>query len=363
MDTLAKFKEIKSRQNFYQINSVMYMIFQEKTSVNFNSCNTFLIQEGQEITLIDPGCSHRKLLKVFKKLNIELTNIKNIILTHAHSDHYVNVKYLKKKGDPEIYIHHADQEFLTDVSKYIDFLFDRKFFENRPKFREFFRVLEYFAEREKFDANPHDLNLNPAIKSIFDTWNIYSITPDHEYSDRDTLPGGLKAIHLPGHTPGHCGLLANSYSLIFCADIDFNKRGPVVSSKFANICAYKRSLTKLIQLIQKHKITQLFPSHWNPVFFDLLPHIKSFALEFEKKQQELLNILTKKEKMTLDEISLETFKKFITNFKNFVDERTKDSLLVAEASDLLTNKNYLIELERLKKVKKDNNYFIIEKNP
>ncbi|MHA1266617.1 MAG: MBL fold metallo-hydrolase [Candidatus Helarchaeota archaeon] len=350
MDKLAIFKEIKTKQPFYQINPNMYMIFQEKTSVNFNSCNTFLIREGQEVTLVDPGCSRHHLLKLLKTLNIELTHIKNIILTHAHSDHYVNVKYLKKKADPDVYIHHADREFLINLDKYIDLLFDRKFFQNRSKFHEFFRILEYFAHREKFSANSKTLNLNPVIKGIFDTWNIYQIIPDREYSDNEKLPGELKAIHLPGHTPGHCGLLSSPHSLIFCADIDFNKRGPVVSSKYANINAYKLSLKKLRRFIRTEKITQLFPSHWNPIFSKLEQKIEEFYSKIEQKQQELLGLLSKKARMTLEEISSETFKNFAKNFTEFIDGTTRDSLLVAEASDLLTNRNYLNELKLLKKV-------------
>ena len=43
-------------------------------------------------------------------------------------------------------------------------------------------------------------------------------------------------------------------------------------------------------------------------------------------------------------------KDFSQNFQEFLDESNRDSLLVAEASDLMTNRNYLFELKRLNKI-------------
>ncbi|MHA1427992.1 MAG: MBL fold metallo-hydrolase [Candidatus Helarchaeota archaeon] len=352
MDSEDRFKEIKRREKFYTIDNDVFMIFQDKTSMNFNSCNTYLIQDGKEIILIDPGVSRRNFTKVLNILHRDLTDIKHIILTHAHSDHYVLIKYLQKKCTPEIYIHQADRQFLEDTNKYINFLFDLKFFKTRPRFTALSQILNFLTLTEQSNLDLADLNLNPAIKSIFDTWNIYSITPDHEYSDKESLPGGLKVLHLPGHSPGHCGLLFQDHSLIFCADIDFNKRGPNVSGTYANIKAYKESLVKLIHIVQQKNIKTLFPGHWNPVFSKLKSKIEAFYQEFEIKEQIILNILNNKKQMTIDEISSITFKAFANDFKDLLNETTQDSLLVAEASNLLTDRNYLKELIRLKKVKK-----------
>ena len=131
----VKYQESKSKQSFYEINQDMYMIFQEKTSVNFNSCNTYLIRAGNKVNIIDPGCSRLNLVKVLRKLNIDIGDIENILLTHAHSDHYALVKYLKKKGHPEVFIHPADRKFLESKKEYIDFLFEKEFFKHRQSFR------------------------------------------------------------------------------------------------------------------------------------------------------------------------------------------------------------------------------------
>lgn len=347
-----EFRKIKKSKSFYKIDDNTYMIFQDKTSVNFNSCNCYLIKNDNKTIIIDPGCSRNNLIQTLKEIKAKIKDIKSIILTHSHSDHYALVNYLKEKAQSEVYIHHSDSELLEDTSKYIDSLFDRSFFKSRTKFKDLYRILEYFSNKEKNEDPDKDLDLNPSIKSIFDTWNIYSIKPDHEFNDNDTLPGNLKVIHLPGHTPGHCGLLHPDHSIIFCADIDFNKRGPVVSNKYANIKDYKESINKLIKMVRNHKIKHLFPGHWNPIFSNPGASLKSFYNDFEIKQEKILKILSQKEKMTIDKITAETLKEFLDYFADLIDDSTKDSLLVAEASELITNINYLKELKRLKQVKK-----------
>ncbi|MBS7268420.1 MAG: MBL fold metallo-hydrolase [Candidatus Freyarchaeota archaeon] len=346
-----EFLEIKKSKPFYKIDDKTYMIFQDKTAVNFNSCNCYLIKNDNKTVVIDPGCSRNNLIQTLKEIKVEIKDVKSIILTHSHSDHYVLVNYLKEKAQSEVYIHHSDSELLEDTSKYFDSLFDRSFIKSRPKFKELYQILEYFSNQEKYEVSETNFYLNPAIKSVFDTWNIYSIKADHEFKDNNTLPGNLKVIHLPGHTAGHCGLLHPDHSIIFSADIDFNKRGPVVSSKYANINNYKKSINKLIRIVRNHKIKHLFPGHWNPIFSNLETSLKQFYREFEIRQEKILEILAQKEKMTVDEITAETYKEFIKNFVDLIDDTTKDSLLVAEAAELMTNRNYLTELERLKLVK------------
>lgn len=343
---------IKKSQPFYKIDDNTCMIFQDKTSVNFNSCNCYLIRDDNETVIIDPGCSLSNLIQTLKEIKVEIKDIKSIILTHAHSDHYVLVNHLKEKAQSEVYIHRSDSELLGDTSKYFDSLFDRSFFKSCTKFKDLYQILEYFSSQGEHGDSDTNLYLNPAIKSVFDTWNIYSIKADYEFNDNDFLPGNLKVIHLPGHTPGHCGLLYPNYSIIFSADIDFNKRGPVVSNKYANINHYKKSINKLIKMIRNHKIKHLFPGHWNPIFSNLETRLEHFYSEFEIKQEKILKILAQKEKMTIDEITAETYKEFLKNFIDLIDDTTKDSLLVAEASELVTNRNYIIELKRLKRVKK-----------
>ncbi|MHA1230173.1 MAG: hypothetical protein ACTSRP_14565 [Candidatus Helarchaeota archaeon] len=185
---------------------------------------------------------------------------------------------------------------------------------------------------------------------VFDNWNIYEIIPDHVFKDKDILPPNLQVLHLPGHTPGHCGFKFEN--VIFSADIDLNKRGPVVSSVYSNIFSYKQSVNKLINIIKRDNIKILLPGHWNAIFSDIIKKLKIYYNEIIKKEKMILNILSKNVRMTIEDLTNETIKDFIDELKKFLTEDTKDSLLIARAAEIITNINYLNELLRLNKVKK-----------
>ncbi|MHA1785031.1 MAG: hypothetical protein ACTSVY_15740 [Candidatus Helarchaeota archaeon] len=72
------------------------------------------------------------------------------------------------------------------------------------------------------------------------------------------------------------------------------------------------------------------------------------------KENQILNFLKEKEDVvTLDEITEQTFKEYSKIFEKYLDGTFfRDSLLIAEAAELIVNHNYLLELEELEKVKR-----------
>lgn len=58
------------------------------------------------------------------------------------------------------------------------------------------------------------------------------VAPVETFGDGDRLPGGLRVIATPGHTAGHCSLLAEDHGVLFAGDalcnVDFFTREPGV---------------------------------------------------------------------------------------------------------------------------------------
>jgi glyoxylase-like metal-dependent hydrolase (beta-lactamase superfamily II) len=60
------------------------------------SANTYLLLENEKI-LIDPGVHEKEyLLDALKKLQVKEEDIKTILVTHAHVDHFVNCRLFPK---------------------------------------------------------------------------------------------------------------------------------------------------------------------------------------------------------------------------------------------------------------------------
>jgi len=70
---------------------------------------------------------------------------------------------LKRKSNPEIYIHQDDKKFVENINMYINLMFDRSIFINNPIFRDFCDVLEYFLTKNKNENQIRAKNLNQAI--------------------------------------------------------------------------------------------------------------------------------------------------------------------------------------------------------
>lgn len=85
--------------------------------------NCYLLTEGAEAVIIDPGAECYRILESLKENQCEL---KKILLTHGHFDHTGAVKELKEKTGAEVCIHSKDSEMLIDNSKNLSFLTGEK---------------------------------------------------------------------------------------------------------------------------------------------------------------------------------------------------------------------------------------------
>lgn len=164
--------------------------FNDPTSININ---TYLIRGRGRTILIDTGAGGYNQWGGDLQTNLALTgvmpeDIDTILLTHAHADHIgglVNTFGEAAFPNAELFIHEHELSFwenennMIRASKHVqaNFLFVKNVF---AKYRERIRT----------------------------------------FINNDILPG-ISSVHLPGHTPGHCGyqIETRNTSLIIWGDM------------------------------------------------------------------------------------------------------------------------------------------------
>ena len=183
--------------------------------------NLYLLLGSHTALLLDTGCG----LSPLKPLVDELIGKKKLLVfnTHYHWDHPLgNVEF------GVVYIHENE---VDNVSK----PYDVSYFKDSPN-----QIVQIYADQNF---------LIPPAKKI------------KPLKDGDVFELGeieIKVIHCPGHSPGSICLLTSTGEL-FTSDVAYY--GDQFLPKRENFPKVLNTLSKLIELCEKQKNLELYPSH------------------------------------------------------------------------------------------------------
>jgi len=141
---------------------------------------------GEELTLIDTGMAKKPQkiqAYITGELHRSLSDVKTIILTHAHSDHTGGARDLRRMTGAKVAIHAGDADYLSGTKK-------------MPIPKGVVGVL---------------------FKTLGPLVTAERVKPDIILNDGDII-SGLKVIHIPGHTPGSIALLDSARKVLFTGD-------------------------------------------------------------------------------------------------------------------------------------------------
>ncbi len=137
------------------------------------------------VTLVDPGLrlwfARRKLRAGLASIGVAPADVRRVVVTHAHVDHVGGLASLVADSGAEVHAHEREAVYLRDG--------------RTPR-----------MQRGKPGSFP-------------------PVTVAEEFLDGSLLPGGLRVLHTPGHTPGHVSLLHEPSGVLITGDALFNVRG------------------------------------------------------------------------------------------------------------------------------------------
>ncbi|MFO1084096.1 MAG: MBL fold metallo-hydrolase [Reyranellaceae bacterium] len=135
----------------------------------------------------------------------------------------------------------------------------------------------------------------PEMLAKFQRDFFYAPRPD-AISYRDgavwDLGGGVRvrAIHMPGHTAGHCVLLVEPEGVAFIGDIDLSGFGPYYGDATSSLGDFRRTLQRLPEVPAQVWVT----SHHRGVYTDrerFLGDLAAFAAKIDEREQRLFGWL------------------------------------------------------------------------
>jgi glyoxylase-like metal-dependent hydrolase (beta-lactamase superfamily II) len=197
------------------------------------SCCHLLVEDNASV-MVDTGLVGEPLLIrwLVRKVGLQPDSIKAILLTHGHLDHAGNLAWLKDWTGAPVLAHEEEVRHVAGNYAYTG-------------------VARWCGRLE-------------AAGRLLTRYRAGTI--DEFITDRQELPfwGGLRVIHLPGHSAGHCGFFSARHKLLFSGDM--------FASYFFNVHKPPAILNSVPELFPAsvEKIRRLAPHLLVPNHYDVL---------------------------------------------------------------------------------------------
>lgn len=185
-----------------------------------------------------------------------------VVMGHVHEDHMAG---LHRLPHAPVYVHDADLE----AARSWEGLLAAFGTTDQARFPEM--LAKY--QRDLFYAP------RPDAQGYRDgaSWNLGQVA--------------VRAIHMPGHTAGHCVLLIEPEGVAFIGDIDLTGFGPYYGDASSSLSGFRRSLKRLPDIPAKVWVT----AHHRGVYTDrelLMADLAAYEAKLDEREQRILALLS-----------------------------------------------------------------------
>lgn len=245
--------------------------------------NVYLIREDP-VTLIDVGPKTAEasdaLRRGLAENGLKFSDIRRILLTHAHEDHCGLAKQVRDEAkNADIFIHKWETGQLV----------------GRLSHESHQRLLHRSGVPEAVFNEMRELYQKVSL--LTDSLADGDLKPLNDGEEFEFAGGSIKVLHTPGHTPGSCSFLRESNRTLVCGDCILKRitPNPILSpdpidpdKRFRSLAEYLVSLAKL----RSYSPTLVYGGHGEPVT-DFEEIFNRYVKAIDERQKRVLSLLPK----------------------------------------------------------------------
>jgi glyoxylase-like metal-dependent hydrolase (beta-lactamase superfamily II) len=243
------------------------------------STNVYVIEGGDGHILVDTGWDSQESLWALqegvKAANLKLRDIKQVVITHIHPDHYGLSSKVKQICGAQVAIHKADADLVTS------------------RYKDFDDLIEKTEELLRQNGVPQDELSELKDASLWMNKYVTPHVPDVVLEDGDSVSNDcfdFDVLWTPGHSPGHVCLYERQKKFILTGDHVLFDTTPHVgfnpTSGDDPLGDYVYSLKKLENL----KVHFILPGH-GPMFNALGLRIENILNHHEQRKAAIMKTL------------------------------------------------------------------------
>lgn len=229
----------------------------------------YLVLIGNSVTLIDTGSgfgnSNDDLAAGFEQVaeligrRLTYADISDILISHAHIDHFGGLGFLKSQTNARVGVHELDRGVLTNYEERLVII--------SRKMRSFL-----------IEAGVSEASIEKIIAMyMFPKALYHAIEVDFTYEAQGNHYGPFTFLHVPGHSPGH--VIIRMEDVLFVGDHVLNEISPHQAPE---------SLTSSTGL--SHYLASLVRAdEWGEGIHLVLPGHKTQIVNFSQRIKEIQN--------------------------------------------------------------------------